>query len=58
MARGANFCDRHCAGGQLYATDSLCTLGLSLLIDGSLDREIECPLHSGRFNITHWQRPR
>lgn len=57
MARGANFCD-DCAGGQLYATDSLCTLGLSLLIDGSLDREIECPLHSGRFNITHWQRPR
>jgi naphthalene 1,2-dioxygenase system ferredoxin subunit len=42
----------YCVGGKYYATDNLCTHGLSLLTDGFLEGlEIECPLHGGRFDI-------
>lgn len=43
----------YCVGGKLYATDNLCTHGLSLLTDGLLEgTEIECALHGGRFDIS------
>lgn len=39
-------------GGQVYATDNLCTHGQARLCDGFLDgHEIECPLHQGRFDV-------
>lgn len=38
--------------GELYATDNLCTHGAARLSDGFLEgREIECPLHQGRFDV-------
>ena len=38
--------------GTLYATDDICTHAYAKLSDGWLDRrEIECPLHAGRFDI-------
>ena len=40
------------AGGELYATDNICTHGHARLCDGFLEgHEIECPLHQGRFDI-------
>ena len=40
------------AGGQIYATDNLCTHGHARLCDGFLEgHEIECPLHQGRFDV-------
>ncbi|SFU53906.1 non-heme iron oxygenase ferredoxin subunit [Pseudoduganella namucuonensis] len=40
------------AGGEVYATASLCTHGNARLCDGFLDgHEIECPLHQGKFDI-------
>ena len=40
------------AGGEIYATDNICTHGHARLCEGFLDgHEIECPLHQGRFDI-------
>lgn len=37
---------------SIYATDNLCTHGAARLSDGFLEgREIECPLHQGRFDV-------
>src|SRR5271170_6853968 len=37
---------------EIYATDNICTHAFALLSDGWLDGDcIECPLHSGRFEI-------
>ena len=39
-------------GGEIFATDSICTHAQGLLTDGTLDGEIvECPLHGGRFSV-------
>ena len=38
--------------GEIYATDNLCTHGAGRMSDGFLEgREIECPLHQGRFDV-------
>jgi naphthalene 1,2-dioxygenase ferredoxin component len=38
--------------GTVYASDDICTHAYVKLSDGWLDRrEIECPLHAGRFDI-------
>jgi naphthalene 1,2-dioxygenase system ferredoxin subunit len=38
--------------GALYCTDDICTHAYAKLSDGWLDRrEIECPLHAGRFDV-------
>jgi len=38
--------------GQVFATDDICTHAYAKLSDGWLDRrEIECPLHAGRFDV-------
>lgn len=38
--------------GEIYATDNLCTHGSARMSDGYLEgREIECPLHQGRFDV-------
>ena len=38
-------------GGEVFATDDICTHAYAKLSDGWLDRgEIECPLHAGRFD--------
>ena len=38
--------------GEVFATDNLCTHGQARLSDGFLEgREIECPLHQGRFDV-------
>jgi Na+-transporting NADH:ubiquinone oxidoreductase subunit F len=40
------------AGGQLHATDGLCTHGNTHLADGLVKGSIiECPKHNGRFNL-------
>src|SRR4051812_21106544 len=40
------------AGGELFATDNLCTHGRARLCEGFLDgHEIECLLHQGKFDI-------
>jgi naphthalene 1,2-dioxygenase ferredoxin component len=40
------------AGGEIFATDNLCTHGRARLCDGFLEgHEIECPLHQGRFDV-------
>lgn len=39
-------------GGDVFATDNLCTHGNARLCDGFLEgHEIECPLHQGRFDV-------
>ncbi len=39
-------------GGEIFATDNLCTHGHARLCDGFLDgHEIECPLHQGKFDV-------
>jgi naphthalene 1,2-dioxygenase ferredoxin component len=39
-------------GGEVFATDNLCTHGRARLCDGFLDgHEIECPLHQGKFDV-------
>ena len=36
----------------MFATDNLCTHGAARMSDGFLEgREIECPLHQGRFDV-------
>jgi naphthalene 1,2-dioxygenase ferredoxin component len=38
--------------GEIYATDNRCTHGAARMSDGFLEgREIECPLHQGRFDV-------
>ncbi|OGB17030.1 MAG: naphthalene 1,2-dioxygenase [Burkholderiales bacterium RIFCSPLOWO2_12_67_14] len=38
--------------GQVYATSNLCTHGAARMSDGFLEgREIECPLHQGKFDV-------
>ena len=42
----------YAVGGEVYATDNLCTHGHARLCDGFLEgHEIECPLHQGRFDV-------
>jgi nitrite reductase/ring-hydroxylating ferredoxin subunit len=39
-------------GGEIFATDNVCTHAYALLTDGWLDTNvIECPLHGGQFNV-------
>jgi len=39
-------------GGEVFATDNLCTHAQAFLTDGTLQGEIvECPLHGGRFSV-------
>lgn len=39
-------------GGEIFATDNICTHGNARLCDGFLEgHEIECPLHQGKFDI-------
>lgn len=38
--------------GEIFATDNICTHGHARLSDGFLEgKEIECPLHQGRFDV-------
>ena len=38
--------------GEIFATDNICTHGRARLSDGFLEgKEIECPLHQGRFDV-------
>jgi naphthalene 1,2-dioxygenase system ferredoxin subunit len=38
--------------GEVFATDNICTHGHARLSDGFLEgREIECPLHQGKFDV-------
>lgn len=38
--------------GDIFATDNICTHGHARLSDGFLEgREIECPLHQGKFDV-------
>jgi naphthalene 1,2-dioxygenase system ferredoxin subunit len=38
--------------GEIFATDNICTHGRARMSDGFLDgREIECPLHQGKFDV-------
>jgi nitrite reductase/ring-hydroxylating ferredoxin subunit len=40
-------------GGEVHATDNICTHAYACLSDGYLeDGVIECPLHAGRFEVT------
>ena len=40
------------AGGEIFATDNVCTHGQARLCEGFLEgHEIECPLHQGKFDI-------
>lgn len=42
--------------GEVFATDNICTHGHARLSDGFLEgREIECPLHQGRFDVCSGQ---
>jgi naphthalene 1,2-dioxygenase ferredoxin component len=39
-------------GGDIYATDNVCSHAFAFLSDGWLDGDvIECPLHAGRFEV-------
>ncbi|VVE22705.1 naphthalene 1,2-dioxygenase [Pandoraea morbifera] len=39
-------------GGEVFATDNVCTHGNARLCDGFLEgHEIECPLHQGKFDV-------
>lgn len=39
-------------GGEIYATDNVCTHAFAALTDGYLDGDIvECPLHGGCFKV-------
>lgn len=38
--------------GEIFATSNICTHGHARMSDGFLEgREIECPLHQGRFDV-------
>lgn len=39
-------------GGDIFATSNICTHGHARMSDGFLEgREIECPLHQGKFDV-------
>ena len=39
-------------GGEIFATDNLCTHAQAYLTDGTLAGDVvECPLHGGRFEV-------
>ena len=39
-------------GGDVFATDNICTHGQARLCEGFLEgHEIECPLHQGKFDV-------
>lgn len=39
-------------GEQVFAVDNLCTHGHARLCEGFVEgREVECPLHQGRFDL-------
>jgi len=39
-------------GDEFFATDDTCTHGAASLCDGEIfDGQVECPFHSGRFDI-------
>ena len=39
-------------GGEIFATENLCTHAFAVLTDGMLDGDvIECPLHGGCFKV-------
>lgn len=43
----------HLDDGRIFATANVCTHEFALLSDGWLEGcEVECPLHSGRFDVT------
>jgi len=53
---GASIGDKQVAvyliGGEIYATDNICTHAYACLSDGYLEGDIiECPLHAGRFEV-------
>jgi naphthalene 1,2-dioxygenase system ferredoxin subunit len=38
--------------GEVFASDNVCTHGHARMSDGFLEgREIECPLHQGKFDV-------
>ncbi len=40
------------AGGEIFATDNICTHGHARLCEGFLEgHEIECPLHQGKYDV-------
>ena len=40
------------AGGEIFATDNICTHGHARLCEGFVEgHEIECPLHQGKFDV-------
>ena len=40
------------AGGEIFATDNICTHGHARLCEGFLEgHEIECPLYQGKFDV-------
>ena len=42
--------------GEIFATDNFCTHGNARMSDGFLDgKEIECPLHQGKFDVCSGQ---
>lgn len=42
--------------GEVFATDNICTHGHARMSDGFLEgREIECPLHQGKFDVCSGQ---
>ncbi len=42
----------HCADGEYFLTDNICTHQYALLSDGYLeDGCIECPLHQAKFDL-------
>ena len=43
----------HLEDGRIFATANVCTHEFALLSDGWLEGcEVECPLHSGRFDVS------
>ncbi len=51
-AAGRQLALYHLDDGSWHATDNICTHALALLTDGWLEGCIvECPLHSGRFDV-------
>jgi nitrite reductase/ring-hydroxylating ferredoxin subunit len=39
-------------GGEIFATDNICTHAYALLTDGLLEDDmVECPLHGGCFDV-------
>lgn len=52
-AEGHKLALYHLEDGRFFATANVCTHEFALLSDGWLEGcEVECPLHSGRFDVT------